>query len=95
MSERDVLTVALDATDADPEDVSAIARQIPDAVSLGPRTRVTVLRTATRRGGLLRRFLGDTRVPVSRAVRCTALLVRGYVDVGADSERSWGVVPGS
>jgi hypothetical protein len=95
MSEENASTVTLDVTDADPEDVAAIARQIPDAGSLAPRTRVTVLPIATRRGGLLRRLLGDARVPVSRAVRCTALLLRGYVDIGADAWRAWGVVPGA
>ncbi len=87
--------VTLDVTNADPEDVSAVASQIPDPKTLPPRTRVTVPAIATRGGGLLRRLLGETKVPVSRAIRCTALLVRGYVGVGADTERAWGVVPGA
>jgi hypothetical protein len=29
-------------------------------------------------------------VPVSRATRCTALLLRGYVDVAADAGAAWG-----
>jgi hypothetical protein len=92
MSDADV-TVTLDMTDADPEDVSAVARQIPEAIALGPRTTVTVLPTAVCRGGLLRRLLGDARVPVARATRCTALLVRGYVGLGADAGRAWGITP--
>ena len=93
MSEGEAATVTLDVTDVDPGDASALARQIPEASTLAPRTKVTVLATATRRGGLLRRLLGDARVPVTRATRCTALLVRGYVDIGADAGRAWGVTP--
>jgi hypothetical protein len=87
------LTVRLDVSDADPEEAAAVAGQIPPASTLSPRTRVTVPGTATRQGGVLRRLLGQRSVPVSRAVRCTALLVRGYVDIGADDEGAWGYAP--
>jgi len=95
MSDGDAVTITLDVTDADPEDVSAVARQIPEASALAPGTQVTVLPTATRRGGLFRRLLGAARVPVPRATRCTALLVRGYVGIRADAERASALAPGT
>jgi hypothetical protein len=91
--EGDVVTVRLDASNADVESVAAMALQIPLAGTLAARTPVVVLGAAVRRGGLLRRWLGDKSVPVPRAVRCTALLVRGYVDIGADGSRAWGYAP--
>lgn len=87
------VTVRLDATDADLEDASAVALQLPDPATLVPGARVNVLASATRRGGVLRRLLGPSRVPVTRATRCTALLIRGYVTIGADDEQAWGAVP--
>jgi hypothetical protein len=93
MTEGEAITVRLDATEVDVEEPGAVAGQIPLASTLEPRTRVVVPGTATRRGGVLRRLLGQQRVPVSRAVRCTALLVRGYVDVGARDDETWGYAP--
>jgi hypothetical protein len=91
--EGDVLTVRLDASSADVESIVAVAVQIPLARTLTARTPVVVLGAAVRRGGLLRRWLGDKSVPVPRAVRCAALLIRGYVDIGADGTRAWGYAP--
>jgi hypothetical protein len=87
------VTVHLDATGVDIEDPSALARQLPPANSLSPRTRVVVPSAATRKDGVLRRLLGPRAVAVSRAARCTALLVRGYVDLGADDRAAWGHAP--
>jgi hypothetical protein len=88
-----VVTVRLDATGVDLEDPSAVAHQLPAPGALAAGTRVVVAAAATRKGGVLRRLLGSRGVPVSRAARCTALLVRGYVDVGADDDAAWGRVP--
>ena len=87
------LTVCLDASDADVGEAGAVAGLIPLARTLTPRTRVMVLPIATRRVGVLRRLLGQRRVPVPRSVRCTALLVRGYVDIGAGADGAWGYAP--
>jgi len=87
------VTVRLDATEADVEEPGAVAGQIPHASTVSPGTRVVVLATATRRGGVLRRLLGPRRVPVPRSTRCTALLVRGYVAIGADDDGAWGYAP--
>jgi len=85
--------VRLDATEADVESPGAIAAQIPDASSLPSRAAVVVPQAATKRGGVLRRWLGDRSVPVPRHVRCAALLARGYVDIAADEAQAWGFVP--
>jgi hypothetical protein len=82
--------VRLDATEVDPEDFAALASQLPHASTLPPRTVVAVPAVAVRRRRFLRRVLGDGKVTVSRATRCTALLLRGYVDVAADAGAAWG-----
>jgi hypothetical protein len=82
--------VRLDATGVDPEDFASLASQLPHASSLPPRTVVAVPAVAVRRRSFLRGVLGDSKVNVSRATRCTALLLRGYVDVSADARAAWG-----
>ncbi|HEX8794494.1 MAG TPA: hypothetical protein VF765_26295 [Polyangiaceae bacterium] len=82
--------VRLDATGVDAEDFAALASQLPLASTLPPRTVVAVPAVAVRRRRFLRGVLGDRKVPVSRAARCTALLLRGYVDVHADDGSAWG-----
>jgi hypothetical protein len=82
--------VRLDATGLDPEDFAALAAQLPLASTLPPRTAVAVPAAALRRRRFLRGLLGDRKVVVPRATRCTALLVRGYVDVTADDRAAWG-----
>jgi len=89
----DPVRVRLDATEADVQVPVAVVDQIPSAQTLPRGTRVVVAPTAMRRGGVLRRLLRQGSVPVSRAVRCTALLVRGYVDIGADDGAAWGITP--
>jgi len=91
--DRDPITVRLDTTEADVNEPGAVAAQIPLASTVLPGTRVVVLATATRRGGVLRRLLGPRREPVPRSTGCTALLARGYVRIGADAEASWGYAP--
>jgi hypothetical protein len=93
MTEPDGLTVELDATGVDLEDASAVARQLPAADTLAPGARLAVPAVALGRDGLLRRLLPPRKVVVPRAALCGALLVKGYVDVGADERRAWGYAP--
>jgi hypothetical protein len=88
----DARRVKLDATGADMEDPATVGRQIPDPATLHGGTAVVVEAIAARKRGLLQRVLGDKRIPVSRSVRCTALLARGYVDIAADGDATWGTV---
>jgi len=93
MSEPDSVTVELDATGVDLEDPSAVARQLPAADTLAPGARLAVHAIALGRDGLLRRFLPPRKMVVPRAALCSALLVKGYVDLGADERRAWGHAP--
>jgi hypothetical protein len=56
---------------------------VPEAGALPPGTLVLVLPEAERGRGLFEAF---GRRTVSRAARCGALLVRGYVELGAEVE---------
>jgi len=55
--------------------------EIPEASALDPSTLVFVLPEPVKRGGLLSAF---GRRTISRSARSGALLVRGYVDIGAE-----------
>jgi hypothetical protein len=92
-SAGETLTVRIEASDTDLQEPSAVAGQIPPAITLAPGTRVVVLATAKRDRGLLRRLLGPRSVPVPRASLCTALLVLGYVEISADAAGARGRVP--
>jgi hypothetical protein len=92
-NEGQTLTIRLNAADTDLCEPAAVARQIPPASTLAPGTRVVVLATATRERGVLRRLLGPRSVPVPRSAVCTALLVHGYVEIGASDEGGWGTAP--
>jgi hypothetical protein len=91
--------VLLDATGVDLANVGAVAEQIPSADALPGGTPVVILGTAARRGPLWRRLLGGRGILVTRASRCTALIARGYIDVGAAADEptgtdiAWGWVP--
>jgi hypothetical protein len=63
--------------------------KLPDPAELPKGQRVVVL--GSRRRGLLAGLLGAKPVPPS--VRATALLARGYVEIGADGDRVWGHAP--
>ncbi|HEY8088194.1 MAG TPA: hypothetical protein VIF09_10125 [Polyangiaceae bacterium] len=95
MTDGEDREVRLDATGADVEVPAAIAAQLPLASTLPPGTRLTVLPTATRKAGALRRLFGDRGVPVPRWSRCSALLARGYVDVCAAGDSVWARSPAS
>jgi hypothetical protein len=82
--------VRLSATGADVEDPAQVAAQIPAAREVEPGSVVAVEALAVQKRGLLQRVLGDKKVPVSRVVRCSALLARGYVDIEAEGDEVWG-----
>jgi hypothetical protein len=76
--------------------VSEIVRQLPDPADLPPGARIAVGTGMTEQRGLLSRlFSGSTpRAKVHLAVRCTALIVRGYTAVSADAAgTAYGLVP--
>lgn len=77
------VAVLLETGADDWKNLDQIVSQLPEAASLPAHATLVVLGTAVRNAGSWRRWLGDRSVPVPRALRCTALLVRGYVDIGA------------
>jgi hypothetical protein len=86
----DAIAVLLDASD-DATAIAGIAAQLPDGASLPPGTPVFVLGKAADLRPFWRVFARDVSIP--RAARCTALLARGYVDIGADADLAWGHAP--
>ena len=78
MSEGSARNVRLDATGIDVDDPAAVAALIPAAHEVPAGTCLAVAAIAVERRTGIGRWLGDRTVPVSTAVRCTALLVRGY-----------------
>lgn len=98
-TEAHATAVQLDARHGDLQSVSSIVAQIPRATSLPPRTPIVLLGLAVRAPGVWGRLLGAGTVRVTRASRCTALLARGYVDVGGGldevtaSDLAWGWSP--
>jgi hypothetical protein len=90
------IAVLLDASGIDVDDPAQIVDQLPPAAELPPATHVFVLGSAARRRDMLR-WIGVRMTPVARATRCTALVARGYVDVGAGideasgADLAWGV----
>jgi hypothetical protein len=83
--------VVLDASDVEPVDATSIVDQIPRASELPLETAIYVLpmAVAPRRG--IARWFGHRSIPVSREVRCGALLLRGYVDIRAEKDRASGL----
>ena len=90
------VAVWLDATGIDVDDPAQIVAQLPPVAELPPGTPVFVLGSAAR-GRRVLRWLGTRSVPVTRAARCTALVARGYVGVGAGiddasgADLAWGL----
>lgn len=79
----EALAVVLDVHDLPASataQVGAVARQLPRASELAPGTLVVVLGDSMPAGGLFARLRRPAHV--ARALRCTALLARGFVDVG-------------
>lgn len=93
------LVVELDGSTSDLSTAGAVAPQVPECGSLPRRTLVVLLGQAGRGGGTWRRFVRMYATPVSRAARCSALLARGYVDIGAGTDEGttrdlvWGWSP--
>jgi hypothetical protein len=92
------LVIRLDASGRETLDVADIAQQLPDPSTLPEGTRVLVQPDATRGGGAWLRLVGRATTPVPRAARCAALLVRGYVGIGAGADGkatdvAWGRTP--
>ena len=83
------VAILLDASDTDVDDPEQIAEQLPNAAELPPATPVFVLGSAARARGILR-WIGMRTIPVARAARCTALVARGYVGIGAGVDRATG-----
>jgi hypothetical protein len=91
-SDASAQAVLLDATGTDLSTVESVAAQLGDATSLPPRTLVVVLGAAVRVLPAWRRLFGGGATQVPRALRCSALLVKGYVEIGADAagDLTWG-----
>ena len=83
------------------EDVGLAARALPDPASLDASTLVIVEGEVRAEKSLVRSVLGalGRKHTVPRAIRCSALVARGYVRVGAGSDPdtradlAWGYVP--
>lgn len=92
-------TVALGPSEID--DVGAAARALPDPAGLEAGTLVVVTSELREPRSIARSVLaalGRTKT-VPRAIRCSALVARGYVRVGAGTDPdtradvAWGYVP--
>ncbi len=85
--DAEAIAVLLEGSTATLDDTGAVAAQIPNARTRPHASAVVVLGTAAASGSRLRRFLLPTAsVRVARAPRCSALLARGYVDIGAGTD---------
>ena len=80
--------VLLDVQGADAHSVAAVAAQVPRAAETPPGAPVFVLGVAAAGGSIWQVFARGATVP--RAVRCGALLARGYVDIGAGVDEATG-----
>jgi hypothetical protein len=67
-----------------------IAAELPSQSSLPAGTLVVVLGDASPSGGFVKRLLKRDREPVSRAARATALLARGFTEIGAAHDEASG-----
>jgi hypothetical protein len=92
----DAIAVLVDAAGpGDPRGIAAVAAQLPHPSTLPTGTPVFVLGTAAAVRSFWRPFARGAAIP--RASRCTALLARGYVDIGAEEvdgeDLAWGHAP--
>lgn len=93
-SEAEAIAVLIDAAGFDASDPASVAAQIPHASDLPESTLVCVLGAAARRGGVTRCLQRTLQIPLF--ARCTALVARGYVGVGAgiddagSNDLAWG-----
>ena len=77
------VALLLDATGSDLNTVEALLPQVPMASTLPSGALLVIFGAAARGGPIWRRLLWGRAAPVARALRCTAMLARGYVDIGA------------
>jgi hypothetical protein len=93
----DDVGVVLEAPFDELHAIPNVAEQLPRASTLASGTTVFVLGAAPHPSRVWR-LLGRA-IPVSRATRCTALLVMGYVEIGAGGDKTsgydlaWGSAP--
>jgi len=78
--------------------VVEVAGQLPDPTTLASGTLVMVLAHAETETGTLGRLFGGGKRDIPRALRCSALLAKGYtrIGAGADTDRTdlaWGFSP--
>ena len=97
-SVSDDVAVWLEAATNGVIEVGEVAAQLPDPSTLHPGKRVFILEDAARRRRRWPLWPRRRRVVVSRAVRCTAFVVRGYVRIAAATDDSgrdlvWAHVP--
>jgi hypothetical protein len=71
-------------TDGDADTLAVELDALPEAASLPPGTRLLVLPDPARGPGILSAF---GRRSIARSVRCEALLLNGYVDIGAEEDK--------
>ena len=82
LTEAVVVQLALGAPlEISSDAIGAVISQLPEVTSLPRGTRVVILGEPLRAGGIFARLFHRDVVP--RAVRCSALLARGYVHIGA------------
>jgi hypothetical protein len=95
----DAAAVLLDARAGDLRSAWDVAQQVPLASTLPAGAPLIVLGTAAPSASVWRWLVRD--VAISRAARCSALLARGYVDIGAGTDEvtgaefAWGYAPRS
>jgi len=87
----------VNAEDSERAQVDAAAPQIPHADELPAGRLVVVLAARAQTGGFFSRLFAGGRAEVPRAVRATALLARGYANLGANAEAGlvWGEAAGA
>ncbi len=88
--DADAIAVLLETAQPD-LDAAAVLEQVPAARSLAPATPVFVLGRAARSGSpTWFSWVRSGALNVPRAPRCDALLMRGYVGLGAGIDESSG-----
>ena len=95
---RSATTIAL--AEADVVNVASVIAKLPDPADLAPGSLVVVPAELAAAKSLARSVLavfGRTKI-AARTLRCSALVARGYVGVGAadddDVDLAWGYAPG-
>jgi hypothetical protein len=86
--DAEAFALLLDEQRGDPRALAEVVAQLPRASSLAPGTLVVILGTAANERPFWRLFARGAEVP--RAARCSALVARGYVDIGAGLDEATG-----